>query len=148
MNPWYVSAIQICVFLTLFICFIVFLVMLITAIAKAKSKMKHRPIKTLSFLLSLDVILFAASLVFVLSHPTYYKYNDWTIQGSHISNVQNRYGDFDVGTVRTGQQGEVGYYIYTDDGPIMPDHLPHYYYIHYDENGIVDGVKDSIPAGG
>ena len=148
MNSWYVLAIQICVFLMLFICFIVFLVMLITAIAKEKSKKKHKPIKALSVLLSLDVILFAASLVFTLSHPTYYKYNDWKIIGSNISDVQNRYGNFDVGNVRTGHPGEVGYYIYTDDGPIMPDHLPHYYYIHYDENGIVDGVKDSIPAGG
>ena len=148
MNPWYILAIQICVFLTLFICFIVFLVMLITAIAKAKLKKKHKPIKVISVLLSMDVILLAFLLIFVLSHPTYYKYNDWAIQGSHISDVQKRYGDFDVGTVRTGHPGEVGYYIYTDDGPIMPDHLPHYYYIHYDENGIVDSVKDSIPEGG
>ena len=148
MNSWYVSAIQICVFMTLFICFIVFIVMLIIAIAKARSGKKHKPIKIISVLLSLDVILFAVSLTFALSHPTYYKYNDWKIIGSHISEVQKRYGDFDVGNVRTGQQGEVGYYIYTDDSPIMPDHLSHYYYIHYDENGIVDGVKDSIPAGG
>ena len=122
--------------------------MLIKAIAKEKSKKKHKPIKALSILLSMDVIIFAASLVFVLSHPTYYKYNDWEIIGSHISNVKNRYGKFDIGTVRTGHSGEAGYYIYTDDGPIMPDHLPHYYYIHYDENGIVDSVKDSIPVGG
>lgn len=144
MNTWYVLAIEICVFLALLICFIVFLVMLIKAI----SKKIHKPIKALSILLSLDVILFAFSLVFVLSHPTYYKYNDWAIQGSHISDVQKQYGDFDFGTVRTGHPGEVGYYIYTDDGPIMPDHLPHYYYIHYDENGIVDSVKESISEGG
>lgn len=148
MNPWYVLAIELCVFLTLFICFIVFLVMLITAIAKAKSEKKLKPIKIVSVLLSLDVILFAVSLVFVLSHPTYYKYNDQEILDSNISDVQNRYGNFDVGTVRTGHPGEVGYYIYTDDGPIMPDHLPHYYYIHYDENGIVDSVKEGIPKGG
>lgn len=144
MNPWYVLAIEICVFLMLFICFIVFLVMLIKAI----SKKKHKPIKIISVLLSLDVILFAFLLVFVLSHPTYYKYNDWEIMGSHISDVQNRYGNFDIGIVQTGHPGEVGYYIYTDDGPIMPDHLPHYYFIHYDENGIVDSVKESIPEGG
>ena len=144
MNPWYVLAIEICVFLMLFICFIVFLVMLIKAI----SKKKHKPIKIISVLLSLDVILFAFLLVFVLSHPTYYKYKDWEIMGSHISDVQNRYGNFDIGIVQTGHPGEVGYYIYTDDGPIMPDHLPHYYYIHYDENGIVDSVKESIPEGG
>lgn len=144
MNPWYISAIEVCIFLMLFICFIVFLVKFIKAI----SKKKHKHIKALSVLLSIDVILFAFSLVFILSHPTYYKYNDWEIIGSHISNVQNRYGKFDVGTVRTGHQGEVGYYIYTDDGPIMPDHLPHYYYIHYDENGVVDSVKESVSVGG
>lgn len=144
MNPWYVLGIEICVFLTLIICFIVILVKLISKIAKKN----YKPIKKLSVFLSLDVLLLALSLVFVLSHSSYYKFNDWEIVGSNISDIQSKYGDFDVGTIRKGYQGEVGYYIYTDDGPIMPDHLPHYYYIHYDENELVDGVHESCAIGG
>lgn len=31
---------------------------------------------------------------------------------------------------------------------VMPDHMPHYYRIHYDENGVVDSVEDTLPLGG
>ncbi len=142
MNPWYAAMIELAVLFMLFVCFIVLLIMIIIA------KRKHQPLKIKSALLFLDVMLFAFSLVFVLSHSTYYKYNDWTILGSHISDVQKQYGDFDLNIVQTGHSGHVGYYIYTDNGPVMPDYLPHYYYIHYDENGIVDSVTYACAEGG
>ena len=59
-----------------------------------------------------------------------------------------KFSDFDVGAVNKGRKGKVGYYIYTDNGPIMPDHLPHYYYIHYDENGIVYQIGEGGASGG
>ena len=96
----------------------------------------------ISSLLLLTVVLFGAS------HPTYYKYNDWVILNSNIGNVQKIYGDFDVGTVTDHKAGKVAYYIYTDNGPIMPDHLRHYYYIEYDENGMITTVYDRCEEGG
>lgn len=65
-----------------------------------------------------------------------------------IYKVQEKYGAFDIGKINDGQKGRVGYYIYTDNGPIMPDHLPHYYYIEYDEWGKVYKVYDTCALGG
>ena len=30
----------------------------------------------------------------------------------------------------------------------MPDHLPHYYYLEYDDNGIVRNVYEGVAPGG
>ena len=64
------------------------------------------------------------------THLDVYKrqYNDWWVQGRTISQVEARYGPFDI-----SRNGVLGYYIYTDNGPIMPDHLPHYYYLEYED---------------
>ncbi|WP_295211886.1 hypothetical protein [Ruminococcus sp.] len=62
--------------------------------------------------------------------------------------VQQKYGTFDVGTIKENQAGRVAYYIYTDNGSIMPDHLKHYYYIEYDEWGVVYKVYESSQLGG
>ncbi len=40
------------------------------------------------------------------------------------------------------------YYIYTDNGPIMPDHLKHYYYMEYDEWGVIYNVYEGCQPGG
>ena len=40
------------------------------------------------------------------------------------------------------------YYIDTDSGPVMPDHLPYYYYIYYDEKGMVYKVESRAAEGG
>lgn len=89
------------------------------------------------------IIAVGLSLTFVLSHSTYYKYNDWWVKGRSITEIENRYGGFDI---RFGSTAE--YYIYTDNGWIMPDYLPHYYYMEYDENGIVRRVYDGCHPGG
>ena len=67
---------------------------------------------------------------------------------SNINTVQQKYGDFDLGTVENQKEGTAAYYIYTDNGPIMPDHLKHYYYIQYDVWGVVYRVYDGCQPGG
>lgn len=142
MHPWYVAIIKLINFLGLSICFVILIVMLISA------KEHHKATRTIGLLLSLDVILFAYSLIFVLSHSTYYKYNDWAILNSDINSVIEKYGVFDVGSIQEGKAGSVGYYIYTDNVWIMPDHMDHYYWIYFGEDGTVYSVEDSLPPGG
>lgn len=142
MHPWHVAIIKLIMFLVLFICFIILIVLLIRA------KKNHKATRTIGLLLSLDILLFVCSLIFVLSHSTYYKYNDWAILNSDINSVINKYGVFDIGSIQEGKSGRVGYYIYTDNVWIMPDHLQHYYAIYFDESGTVYRVEDSLPPGG
>lgn len=94
-------------------------------------------------LISAVVIIIFSALIFLFSHSTYYKYNDWWVKGRSLAEIEERYGDFDI---RLGSTA--GYYIYTDNGWIMPDHLPHYYYMEYDENGIVRRVYEGLHPGG
>lgn len=142
MSPWFIEGIELFILFFLVICFVIFLVVPISEKKRGKAARVRR------ILLSFDIVLFACSLVFVLSHSTYYKYNDWAIINSNINSVYERYGTFDKGTVQEGKSGRAGYYIYTDNGPIMPDHMEHYYWIYFDENGKVYKVEDSLPPGG
>lgn len=142
MNSWYAEIIEILVILILVIFFIIFLVMLI------KAKRNNKNTKSKIIFLSVDIILLACSLLFVLSHPTYYKFNDWFILKSDIKSVVLEYGQYDLGSIGDGKSGKIGYYIYTDNSPIMPDHLKHYYWIYYDENGMVEKVEESLQPGG
>lgn len=103
-----------------------------------KKKSVRKPI----IVLIASTVLMLSLIVFVASHGTYYKYNDWKMLISNISMIEKEYGPFDVGTVVDNEAGRVGYYIYTDNGPIMPDHLDHYYYLEYDEWGMVYHVYD------
>lgn len=101
-------------------------------------------------LLILVIVVISALLIvlYIMSHSTYYKFNDWYVLQNNISNVKDRYGQFDIGDYKNGKPGRVGYYIYTDNGLIMPDHLKHYYYIEYDEQGAVERVYDACQPGG
>ena len=65
-----------------------------------------------------------------------------------INMVEQKYGEFDLGEIKENEKGKVAYYIYTDNGPIMPDHLKHYYFIEYDEWGVIYNVYDSCQPGG
>lgn len=56
------------------------------------------------------------------------------------------YGDLDA--YQEGESNRVSCFIYTDNGPVMPDHLDHYYYIEYDEQGVVYNVYDGCQPGG
>ena len=142
MNLWYVSGIYLMVITMLFIEIIVSFTMF-GVFRKRNKKAK----KSLTCGL-LGVGVLVCVFIFISSHSTYYKYNDWWIMGNNILKVQERYGKFDLGTYKEGKSGKVGYYIYTDNGPIMPDHAKHYYHIQYDDQGVVIDVFEGIPIGG
>ena len=142
MNPWIV-----------YFCYLLFLlIFLITGIISViliiKGKNKKKSIKAPVISLVISTLLLLMLILFAASHPTYYKYNDWSVLGSSISMVRQKYGDFDLGEVTDNQAGSVAYYIYTDNGPIMPDHLKHYYYMEYDESGTIQKVFDACQPGG
>ena len=88
------------------------------------------------------------AVLFAVSHGTYYKYNDWYILGNDINKVVEKYGKFVKGSIKNGSSGSIRYYIYEDNGPIMPDYLSYYYCIDYDENGIVYKVEVRASEGG
>lgn len=96
----------------------------------------------------INFILLVVTILYVSSHSTYYKYNDWSILQSNIYEIEQKYGEFDLGEIKEKQKGRVAYYIYTDNGPIMPDHLEHYYYMEYDEWGVIYNVYDGCQPGG
>lgn len=100
----------------------------------------RRKTAIICFALFLIVIL---CVIFYLLHPTYYKFNDSWIVGRHTSDIQERYGEFDLTT-----DVYVAYYIYTDNKGFLPDHLKHYYYMYYDNDGIVYKVLDACQPGG
>ena len=142
MNPW---IIDFCYFVLL-LCFVIGGIASVVLLIGRKRKKKS--IKSTVISLVISIFLLAVLILFIASHSTYYKYNDWTILQSNIRVVQQKYGDFDLGTIRDNQAGKVAYYIYTDNGPIMPDHLKHYYYMEYDEWGIIYKVYESCQPGG
>lgn len=104
--------------------------------------------KAAALSLAFSLLLFCAVWVFTLSHGTYYKYNDWRIVGQSIHAVEEKYGEFDLGAVTEHTAGWAAYYIYTDNGPVMPDYLEHYYYMEYDEHGVVYRVYGGCQPGG
>lgn len=128
------------------------LILIVTAICAiigiVIKKKKNKAIRgTVAVFVSSTVFLLL-SVLFVSSHKTYYKYNDFTISRSNMTEIKKKYGEFDIGNYHEGSAGRVGYYIYTDNGPVMPDHLPHYYYIEYNETGAVTKIFDGLAPGG
>lgn len=98
--------------------------------------------------LLVSMVLLAAVLLFTKSHGTYIRFNDWWISMNGAQKTAERYGAPELGGFTDGKSGSLGYYIYTDDGPIMPDHLEHYYYVEYDEQGNVTEIYDGTKPGG
>ena len=142
MNPWYVNFIYLILFALLLVLVLVGIVWLVVACERKKRVRKPIAVMVMSSILLLGLILFVAS------HSTYYKYNDWKMLISNINMIEEEYGPFNEGTPEKGKAGRIGYYIYTDNGPIMPDHLDHYYYLEYDEWGMVYNVYDGCQIGG
>ncbi len=142
MSPWHYLFLSIGITALLAIGMVVCIIFLVRSIVK---KTRKKPIVIVA---AVNTALLSAVLLFNASHATYYKYNDWFILNNDIHAVEQRYGEFDLGEFHDNHKGRVGYYIYTDNGPIMPDHLPHYYYIEYDEKGIVRKVYDGVCPGG
>jgi hypothetical protein len=141
-NAWYSELIELALLASLGLGAIILSVLWIAALRR------HGRAKLRGILLLTDVLALTGVTAFVLTHPTYYKYNDRRILHADIHEVAARYGDFDWGSVQEGKAGKVGYYLYTDNGPIMPDHLKHYYWIRYDETGTVFEVCEGVQPGG
>lgn len=97
-------------------------------------------------------IMWGAILLIVISlavwfwcHPTSYRYNDRWILGKGREQIQAKYGDFDQ---IDGNGKRAGYYLDKDNGPIMPSHLPVYYWIDFDESGKAVKISKGGPMGG
>lgn len=104
------------------------------------TKMK---IKKKAICIVLSLLLLSSCIVFFLSHKTYYKYNDWWIIGRSYDEVVKRYGEFDC-----EYGSEKGYYIKKDNSIIMPSHQDYYYWMIFDENGIITEVYIAAKPGG
>ena len=142
MNPWY-YAIGIIFFLFLLLAGLIVSVILVIV-----RKIRKRKCKSVIISIGISFVLIAITVLHTISHSTYYKYNDWAILRSNIYMVEQKYGKFDLGEIKQNQRGTVAYYIYTDNGPIMPDHMEHYYYMEYDEKGDIYNVYDACAPGG
>ena len=127
-----------------FLCFL-----LIIGIIVCKVRMKRKTDGKNSLIVKrILMLVLVVTVLFWASHSTYYLYNDWAILNHSVYDVQERYGNFDLGKISDGHAGRVAYFIYKDNGPIMPDHLDHYYYMEYDENGIIYKVYEGCAIGG
>lgn len=142
MNPWYELFIYLFLFAVIIISGIISVVMII------RNRKKGRSVKRNVISLVVCCAFIASLLLLVAFHPTYYKFNDWTILNSSIYEVQDKYGNFDIGKITPMEAGKVAYYIYTDEGPIMPDYLKHYYYMEYDAWGVIYDVYEQCQPGG
>lgn len=67
-------------------------------------------IKKAIIIIPLIALLLIGITLFLLSHQTYYKYNDWWVVGKSMSEIEERYGEFDI---ELGSRK--GYFIYTDN---------------------------------
>ncbi len=144
MHPCYILIIEVLIGFVLAAGIIVNVTKLLKS-KKEKLKSKIRPV-----VLILNCILLIAFVLFLCSHKTYYKYNDWAVLDHNIYMIREKYGEFDDGKLDESQSkaGIVGYYIYTDNNPFLPDHLRHYYYMAYDVWGVVYAVYDACERGG
>lgn len=142
MNQWYfvIGALLLLFLLTAgtVICMILYII---------QKKRQHKS-KGVVVSLGINIALITTIIMYSVCHSTYYKYNDLYIVGSHISKVEQRYGQFDLIRERDNKKGVAAYYIYTDNGPIMPDHLEHYYYMEYNEQGVIYKVYEGVQLGG
>lgn len=142
MNQWYFDIGTLLVMFLLVVGIIICIISFITKQIRKKNR------KAVIIAVCIHLVLLIVATLYHSSHSTYYKYNDWIILQRNIHMVEEKYGEFDFGEIEDGKKGTVAYYIYTDNGPIMPDHLEHYYYIEYDEWGMVYNVYDSCQPGG
>ena len=142
MNQWYFTIGIWFILLMLIVGIIIGIILFII------HKVRKQKNKTTVVSIGINIVLLVVVVLYALSHSTYYRYNDWAILQSNIRMVEQKYGAFDLGEIKENEKGKVAYYIYTDNGPIMPDHLKHYYYIEYDEWGVVCDVYDSCQPGG
>ncbi len=142
MNGWY----MLLIYAVAILLALVFLA--VSAVSTMNAAVKQKSVGKRLALLIIAVIFAAAVLLFTSSHKTYYRFNDWLVKSGTVSDAIDRFGEPDIGAYTEGKPGRIGYFIYKDDGPVMPDHLEHFYFIAYDEQGNVTGVSDSVRPGG
>lgn len=142
MNQWYFYIGTLLVMILLIVGIIICVISFITKLIRKNNR------KTVIIAVCIHLSLLIVTILYASSHSTYYMYNDCIILQSNIHMIEEKYGEFDLGEIKDGEKGTVAYYIYTDNGPIMPDHLKHYYYIEYDEWGVVYNVHNSCQPGG
>lgn len=142
MNQWYFDIGMLLILFLLIVGIVICAILFIVQKIRKRNKM----FAVLSLIINFS--LFVLTVLYASSHSTYYKYNDWAILRSNIYMVEQKYGKFDLGEIKQNQRGTVAYYIYTDNGPIMPDHMEHYYYMEYDEKGDIYNVYDACAPGG
>ncbi len=142
MNHYYVLFGALCVSALLVIELIICIGFLIRSFIKKASK------KPIIISIIINAIFLFGIVFYSLSHSTYYKYNDWAILQNNVYTIEQKYGAFDLGEIKDNEKGKVAYFIYIDNGPIMPDHLNHYYYMEYDERGVIYHVYDGVQPGG
>lgn len=104
---------------------------------------RKRKLRTSILSLIASVLLLTGNSLFIHSHATYYKYNDWWVEQHSREEIRERYGDFDI-----EKPAFAAYFIYCDMDGFLPDHLQHYYYIWFDKNGMVNKVEDGCQIGG
>ncbi|BBF45095.1 hypothetical protein lbkm_3854 [Lachnospiraceae bacterium KM106-2] len=102
---------------------------------------KKNQTKAIVLIVFVSILLFAT--IFYLSHRTYYAYNDWWIQGKSMEQVEARYGKS-----KECSRNLRAYFLYRDNGAVMPSQQEIYYYMQLDENGKVIKVYKGIALGG
>ena len=142
MNQWYFDMGILLVMLLIIVGIIICIISFFTKMIRKKNR------KTVIIAVCIHFVLLTLTILYASSHSTYYKYNDWIVLQSNIHMIEEKYGEFDLGEIKDGEKGRVAYYIYTDNGPIMPDHLKHYYYMAYDEWGMIYDVSNECQPGG
>ena len=106
------------------------------------AKVKKKKIRLPVILLSVSVVLGVGIGVFKCSHANDIRFTDWYIVGNNIHTVCEKYGEADEWSdeIVSGKRGVIRYFLYEDNSPVMPDHLPYWYCIYYNEQGIVEKV--------
>ncbi|MCR5704830.1 MAG: hypothetical protein K6G85_09410 [Eubacterium sp.] len=82
-------------------------------------------------------------ILFFSSYRTSLKYNDWLVVGHSVKEVEKRYGKFDI-----VWEHRKAYKLNDGNQMIMPSHLPEYYWMVIDEDGIVIRVYVESKPGG
>jgi len=99
-------------------------------------------------IISIVTMLSMLITILIISHSTYYKYNDSWIIGRTPEEVKARYGEFNFKSSYL-----VGYYIYSGSDTLsnlfrLSDNLDRYYYMYINEDGIIYKVDVGIQPGG
>ena len=96
-------------------------------------------IKKRIIIISAVCLLLIGATLFLLSHQVHFKYNDWWVIGKSMSEIEDRYGEFDT-EYRIGYTNYAGYYLHYDN--YNEPCSNHIYHIEFDENGIAIDVHE------